>query len=72
MKVAVCRLLRTKSAFGAVEGEDWSEGKDTTAVHWCLATMEAFGPDERHVHAHECRAGRACWQRPAGDETPAS
>ena len=38
----VCRLLRTKSAFGAVVGEDWREGNDSTAVHWCLATMESF------------------------------
>lgn len=64
MTVHVCRLLRTKSAFGQVEGEDWREGNDTTAVHWCLATMECFGPDEHHVHAHDCREGRKCYQRP--------
>ena len=69
-KVTVCRLLRTKSAFGAVVGEDWREGNDTTAPHWCLATMESFGPDEHHVHAHDCREGRRCYQRPDDADAP--
>ena len=64
----VCKLLRTKGAFGPVVGEDWREGDDPTAVHWCLATMECFGPDEHHVHAHECRAGRRCYQPPPDAE----
>jgi hypothetical protein len=68
--VRVCRLLRTKSAFGAVVGEDWREGNDTTAPHWCLATMESFGPDEHHVHAHDCREGRRCFQRPDDADAP--
>lgn len=65
---AVCRLLRSKGAFGQVVGQDWRAGDDPTAVHWCLATMECFGPDEHHVHACQCREGRACFQRSPADE----
>jgi hypothetical protein len=62
---AVCRLLRCKTAFGAVvNGGGWRRGDSTTEVYWCLSTMEAFGPDDDLVHAHECVKGRRCWQEP--------
>ncbi len=68
MKPTVCHLLRSKGAFGQVVGQDWRLGDDPTSVHWCLATMEAFGPDEHHVHALDCREGRRCFQRSPQDE----
>jgi len=68
MKPVVCHLLRTKSAFGQVVDQEWRQGDDPTAVHWCLATLECFGPDEHHVHAHQCREGRRCFQRAPEDE----
>jgi hypothetical protein len=59
----VCRLLRTKSAFGAdATGARWRRGESTTAAYWCLGTMECFGPDESWVHPHVCAAGRRCSQ----------
>jgi hypothetical protein len=59
---SVCRKLRTKGSFGAVvSGEAaWQTGESTTAVYWCLVTMEPVGPDDDFVDAHRCRAGRAC------------
>ena len=38
----VCRLLRTKTAFGTFRGNayTWQSGRSTTAVYWCLRTME--------------------------------
>jgi hypothetical protein len=59
----VCRLLRTKTAFGAHDGgARWKLGESTTAAYWCLATMEAFGPDESYVHPRACGERRACHQ----------
>ena len=53
----VCRLLRTKTAYGAGEhGAEWKRGESTTAVYWCLATMESFGADDGYCHPHELRA----------------
>ena len=64
----VCRLLRTKTSFGAgEEGALWKLGRSTTAAYWCLATMEPFGPDESFCHPHACAAGRACFQPPEGE-----
>ena len=41
----LCKFLRCKSAFGAIEdNEEWQLGTSTVEVYWCLATMEAFGP----------------------------
>jgi|GEM_PF-303680 len=60
----VCRMLRTKMTFGAIDGmaHDWREGRSTTAAYWCLRTMEAWGPDDRPAHASPCRSGRACFE----------
>lgn len=62
----VCRLLRTKKAFGSLEpgAPDWREGDSTTAAYWCLCTMEAAGPDDDFAHARKCRAGRSCFTPP--------
>jgi hypothetical protein len=62
----VCRKLRTKTAFGTLEGltRDWREGSSSTAVFWCLRTMEMWGTDQRPAHATECRRGRACFAPP--------
>jgi hypothetical protein len=64
----VCRKLRTKTGFGTLEGLtcDWREGASSTAVFWCLRTMETWGLDQRPAHATECRAGRACFAPPDG------
>ena len=66
----VCRLLRTKTAYGANErGALWKLGLSTTASYWCLATMEAFGADDGYCHPHQCVRGRACWESSEpGDE----
>ena len=61
----VCRLLRTKTAFGSLSLHDevpWQEGESTTAVFWCLGTMETAGPDDQFCHPGSCRAGRTCYQ----------
>ena len=59
----VCKLLRTKMAFGFEEcDEPWEAGTSTTAVYWCLSTMQTAGPDDKLVHAENCREGRSCYQ----------
>jgi hypothetical protein len=64
----VCRLLRTKTAYGVSErGAVWKLGESTTAAYWCLATMEAFGADDDYCHPHRCVRGRACFES-SGDE----
>jgi hypothetical protein len=63
----VCRKLRTKMGFGALQGvRDWRFGDSSTAVYWCLSTMETAGPDDGYAHPHGCRAGRACYRAPDG------
>ncbi len=65
----VCKLLRTKSGFGAVAGgEGWKRGDSETEIYWCLNTMESFGPDDDFVHAQSCCKGRQCFQRPVEDD----
>lgn len=60
----VCRLLRTKTAFGTFRGNlwAWQSGRSTTAVYWCLRTMETAGPDDGYTHPHVCREGRGCFE----------
>jgi len=60
----VCRMLRTKTAFGTLEGlsADWREGRSMTAVYWCLRTMETWGPDDGIAEAGACRSGRRCFE----------
>ena len=66
VKPSVCRLLRTKHAFGTFVGNlySWQAGASTTAVYWCLSTMETAGPDDGYAHPHQCRRGRACFEEP--------
>jgi hypothetical protein len=62
----LCRFLRCKSGHGAVEDDvAWQEGTSTTEAYWCLATMEAFGPDDGYAHATVCNglAARGCYRR---------
>jgi hypothetical protein len=57
----LCRFLRCKSSFGAiVDNTAWQLGTGTSEVYWCLATMEAFGPDDNYVHATVCQGTRSC------------
>ena len=67
----VCCLLRTKTAFGsymletddgADDGPSWQDGNSTTAVFWCLKTMDTCGPDDDVAHARTCRPGRECFR----------
>ena len=59
----VCRLLRTKHAFGTFADMDpWQEGESTTAVYWCLATMQTAGPDDSFAHPSRCHFGRGCYR----------
>jgi hypothetical protein len=61
----VCPMLRTKTAFGTfVDRDAWQEGNSSTAVYWCLRTMETVGPDEALAHPQSCCAGRSCYQSP--------
>jgi hypothetical protein len=63
----VCRKLRTKLAFGSLEGvPDWRHGESNEASYWCLRTMESFGPDGSFSHPHNCGSGRPCFAAPAG------
>lgn len=64
VEAPVCRMLRTKTAFGGMsfDDEDWRDGDSTTAVYWCLGTMETAGPDDAICHPSSCRPGRACYQ----------
>ncbi|HEX8951692.1 MAG TPA: hypothetical protein VF945_07590 [Polyangia bacterium] len=65
----VCRLLRTKTSYGVGDrGAEWKRGESTTAVYWCLATMEAFGADDGYCHPHQCVRGRACFEPCPEDE----
>lgn len=64
----VCRKLRTKTAFGSYESYDtdggpapWQFGESTTAVFWCLKTMDTAGPDDAFVHPGACTRGRGCY-----------
>ena len=60
----VCCLLRTKTAFGAPVGYTaWQQGESSTAVYWCLKTMQTVGPDESFVHPHYCCSGRECFRK---------
>jgi hypothetical protein len=65
----VCRMLRTKMAFGTIEGmkHDWREGRSMSASYWCLRTMEPWGPDDHIAEAGACRSGRACFESDAED-----
>ena len=40
--------------------EPWQSGESTTAVFWCLRTMETAGPDDAYCHPSTCQSGRAC------------
>jgi hypothetical protein len=62
----VCRKLRSKLAFSAVEsseGEHISalDALNGTAVFWCVSTMECAGPDGGLAHQSVCRADRGCY-----------
>lgn len=66
----VCRKLRAKVAFGSPHPgtRDWRHGDSTTAVYWCLRTMETAGPDDGYAHPHCCQEGRTCFVAPPGAE----
>lgn len=62
----VCRKLRTKFAFLPLVTADnepvfWQTGDSSTAVYWCLRTMECAGPDGGLAHASTCRSDRDCY-----------
>ena len=63
----LCKFLRCKSGYGAIVSEGapaWQAGTSTTEAYWCLATMEAFGPDDDYAHATPCsEATRSCYRR---------
>ena len=40
----------------------WQAGNSTTAIFWCLKTMDTCGPDDDFAHAKSCRAGRECFR----------
>ena len=65
----VCARLRTKTAFGSymletdADGDvPWQNRDSTTAVFWCLCTMETAGPDDLFAHPTTCKPGRTCFR----------
>lgn len=59
----LCKFLRCKSGYGASEhNTGWQLGTATSEAYWCLATMEAFGPDDSYAHATVCQGGRGCYR----------
>jgi hypothetical protein len=72
LPLVVCRKLRTKVAFGTIEGltHDWRDGASSTAAYWCLRTMEPWGVDQRPALATQCREGRVCFEAPDADAEP--
>lgn len=68
----VCRKLRTKVAFGSPHPglRDWRHGDSSTAVYWCLMTMETAGPDDSYAHPHHCCAARSCFVPPPDADAP--
>jgi hypothetical protein len=60
----VCRRLRTKNAFAGAGPDEipWQHAESTTAVFWCLCTMETAGPDDDYAHPTTCRLGRTCFR----------
>ena len=62
----VCKLLRTKNAFAKYVAHEnqapWQTGQSTTAVFWCLKTMETAGPDDCFAHPSRCQQGRSCYR----------
>lgn len=66
MNEPVCRLLRTKNEHPLQSGDEWlpwTSGESSTATYWCLATMEAAGPDGDLAHPHVCAMKRACFEK---------
>jgi hypothetical protein len=60
----VCCMLRTKTAFGHSTGYNpWQQGESSTAVYWCLRTMQTIGPDDTFAHPQQCCAGRECFRK---------
>lgn len=64
---SICRKLRSKLAFAAVETTDGEhvsaiDALNSSAVYWCLSTMECAGPDGALAHQSVCRSDRACYQ----------
>jgi len=61
---AVCRYIRTKTAYGNVIAYDgWQQGGSSTAAYWCLQTMGASGPDDQLVEPRQCCVGRSCFAK---------
>jgi hypothetical protein len=63
---SVCKMLRTKNAYSRSNERDpnikpWQFGQSTTAVFWCLKTMQPAGPDDNFAHASVCLSGRTCY-----------
>jgi hypothetical protein len=60
----VCRLLRTKRAFGSSDdpANPWHQSRSTTSAYWCLETMEPAGLDDQIAHPELCREGRRCFR----------
>ena len=64
---AVCRYLRSRSAYGSAFDEAAFGGADSPVEsYWCLCTMEPVGPDDRLVDPHACCGGRACFSVTVG------
>ncbi len=69
MSAPPCFFLRSRGAYGRAMGsdDDWHSGDSPVVGYWCLATMEAAGPDDGLAHPHGCRSGRPCWREPAAE-----
>ena len=60
----LCKFLRCQSCYGASENNTAGQlVTSTPEAYWCLATMEAFGPDDSYAHATVCAGDRGCYRR---------
>jgi hypothetical protein len=59
-----CRNIRTKMSYVPGSSEDPAHLAElsSTAIHWCVCTQGAVGPDGRFVTPYECGSERACFE----------
>lgn len=63
----LCACIRTKESDADPVDVPWQLDGVSHASFRCLRTMDAVGPDDRVVHALDCRPGRACFEDPDPD-----
>jgi hypothetical protein len=57
-----CRNIRTKMSYCPTADEEHIAELSSTAIHWCVCTQGATGPDGRFVAPFECHNERECFE----------